>query len=152
MARSGTEGPDPEKVRAWRSDPEVRREWQQAGLEGRPAPPIPEELRIWDRRVARDEGNLLGAKAPHRRSRSQPKPPRVWKRTRKKLIQDFDGVCQRCFKPGDKAHHVLPREQGGRDDGSTPLMLLCPPCHRYIHAHPEESIRKGWLQLGVPGL
>ncbi|SIQ31585.1 HNH endonuclease [Paenibacillus sp. RU4T] len=43
------------------------------------------------------------------------------------------GRCELCGRSGVglTEHHLTPREQGGTFKGTA---LLCPPCHRQIHA------------------
>lgn len=55
------------------------------------------------------------------------------------------GLCECCgAKPGVVLHHKLRRSAGGTNKMSN-LMLLAESCHRYIHEHPSESYKMGWL-------
>lgn len=49
-----------------------------------------------------------------------------------------------CVGRADHNHHKRMRSQGGGDELSN-LLTVCAPCHRYIHAHPAESYKNGWL-------
>jgi len=55
-------------------------------------------------------------------------------------------VCQWCMAPGGRLdpHHILPRGRGGKDELDN-LISLHRQCHRYIHEHPVEGKRKGFL-------
>lgn len=46
--------------------------------------------------------------------------------------------------PAAQLHHRLLRSQGGGHSDEN-LLLVCDPCHAYIHAHPKEGYRLGWL-------
>ena len=89
-----------------------------------------------------------------------PKPtPRV--REKKRLTAKYRGIpqpvkkavfardrltCQWCKVPGGAldAHHRLRRSQGGSDQGRF-LVSVHRTCHRFIHEHPEEARRRGFL-------
>ena len=55
-------------------------------------------------------------------------------------------TCQWCKAPGGALdpHHILPRGRGGKDTYDN-LVSLHRKCHRYIHEHPAEGKRKGFL-------
>lgn len=145
---------DPEKVRAWRSSPETIRAWQRAGLARVVAPSIPDD--VLPDGPTKPSGDRLRRLGPHKRSR-QPRPTNPgWKGTRARIIERDGGLCQRCGlsvvctdegveHDFGHVHHVLPRSRGGKNDGSTPLLLVCGMCHEFIHGHPYESVEKGWL-------
>ena len=44
-----------------------------------------------------------------------------------------EGYCELCERTGvvTTRHHLIPREEGGKD---APIVRLCLPCHRQIHA------------------
>lgn len=50
-----------------------------------------------------------------------------------------------CAGHATQVHHVLPRGRGGDDDLGN-LLAVCLPCHSHIHAHPVESLERGWLR------
>ena len=41
-------------------------------------------------------------------------------------------------------HHIKRRSQGGSDEASN-LLVVCARCHQFIHDHPAESRRRGYL-------
>jgi hypothetical protein len=54
-------------------------------------------------------------------------------------------ICECCrIRDGRMAHHRLRRTQGGGNDLFN-LLWVCPPCHDWIHDHPEESYEKGYM-------
>lgn len=54
-------------------------------------------------------------------------------------------VCEVCkFYLIVEYHHRLRRSQGGRGDLANALGL-CLKCHANVHAHPEDSYKRGWL-------
>lgn len=63
------------------------------------------------------------------------------------------GFCERCGvkparNPGAKSrgtiHHIHPRRLGGIDAIEN-LVLLCIPCHRYVHQNEHEVAAHGFL-------
>lgn len=44
-------------------------------------------------------------------------------------------------------HHIKRRSQGGKGIASNGLHV-CVPCHTWIHDHPAESFKNGWLVRG----
>lgn len=48
-------------------------------------------------------------------------------------------ICEYDFKPTLQLHHVIPVSKGGCDSLEN-LMLLCPNCHKTIHAIASDSI------------
>lgn len=55
------------------------------------------------------------------------------------------GISPDCTGSADHAHHVLPRSAGGTDTLGN-LLGVCWKCHDRLHAHPEESRRRGLLR------
>lgn len=99
----------------------------------------------------------------------QPKPPKVRKpmrsigkksRLRDQAWQDAKRVVRArskgrceirttdCTYWASEVHHVEPSGMGGRFGKHDPDVLLdsCPPCHRHLHAHPNEAVKRGWLR------
>jgi hypothetical protein len=69
-----------------------------------------------------------------------------WGEANAVLYRRARGNCERCSRPlgGDAArHHRMRRAVGG--DRLSNLLLLHTECHRYVHAHPEESRANGWI-------
>jgi hypothetical protein len=62
------------------------------------------------------------------------------------------GLCEAetpvCTREAAHAHHIRLRSQGGTHEPSN-LLDVCAACHRYIHDHPEESYRYGFLRRGA---
>ena len=81
----------------------------------------------------------------------EPKPLKAKRtglnRSLRDRVFDRDGMlCQWCKVPGGRLdpHHILPRGRGGKDELDN-LVSLHRLCHDYIHTHPSESKRKGFL-------
>lgn len=57
-----------------------------------------------------------------------------------------DQLCQWCLQPGGglDPHHRIRRSQGGPDKAWN-LISVHRKCHRYIHEHPVEAKRRGFL-------
>lgn len=112
---------------------------------------------IWDDRKFRKP---LRRKTPIKSNRElkrvpiSPKPPKRSKRPKFEIPEHVATAvrrrsgweCERagCFSKASHLHHRLMRSQGGAHTVEN-LLHVCPPCHRYIHDHPEESYEKGWL-------
>ena len=64
-----------------------------------------------------------------------------------------DFTCQWCKRPGGRLdpHHRLRRSQGGKDD-SFYLVSVHRVCHSFIHDHPAEAKRRGFLVSSVEEL
>lgn len=77
------------------------------------------------------------------------KPPRwdasTWAAMSLLLEARAGGACERCGKEcGPVArHHRKRRREGG--DSLANLLFVGRECHTYIHAHPVESRKYGWI-------
>lgn len=85
------------------------------------------------------------------------------KTDRKKRIEQADAVwrwivkergagrCQYngCFNRGEEAHHIFSRRNMSVRFDPDNGIWLCPDCHRYAHAHPENFNAVLWLELGL---
>jgi hypothetical protein len=49
-----------------------------------------------------------------------------------------------CTGRAQHRHHRKLRSRGGSNDPAN-LLDVCLRCHDYIHRHPKESIRRGWM-------
>jgi len=57
----------------------------------------------------------------------------AWTNLRKRWLM-AQPSCQRCGKPGDHVHHIVPRCIAPlRTMDVTNLMTLCVDCHRIVH-------------------
>lgn len=64
------------------------------------------------------------------------------------------GVCEAqtsvCWGVVDplmiEAHHIGGRVGADAHNPDTNGLGCCPPCHRYIESHREESYERGWLR------
>ena len=55
--------------------------------------------------------------------------------------------CQRCLmKASTDPHELVPRGRGGSITDKTNLVALCRDCHSWIHGHPIQATREGWLR------
>lgn len=56
-------------------------------------------------------------------------------------------TCRWCMVKGGAldCHHRLRRSQGGKDEEQN-LVSVHRLCHGYIHEHPEEAKRRGFLK------
>lgn len=57
-----------------------------------------------------------------------------WDRTRKRILDRDEGLCQPCLRAGrasagTQVDHIVPKSQGGSDDDGN-LQTICPECHR----------------------
>lgn len=74
-------------------------------------------------------------------------PPEV----RQQVWERSHGRCERCWiaSYSYEFHHRRPRGMGGSKDSATNLasncLLLCDKCHRWVEAHREEALSKGFL-------
>lgn len=80
--------------------------------------------------------------------RSRPEPSHL--RDAKQAVRDRSGGrCEVagpvCTGSGEHFHHVLRRSQGGKHSAAN-LLHACAADHRWIHEHPEDSYRMGWLK------
>lgn len=50
-----------------------------------------------------------------------------------------------CTGAHHHTHHILPRSAGGGHNPAN-LLAVCRACHEYIHNHPAESYKNGWLR------
>ncbi len=92
------------------------------------------------------------------RSKKQVVKDDEWTVTRRAWLAD-EPYCQlhgelpsphaRCWG-GVEVHHVLLRSQGGKNDGSTPLMTLCFGHHQWSHLNKTEAIKVG-ARVGASG-
>jgi 5-methylcytosine-specific restriction endonuclease McrA len=74
------------------------------------------------------------------------KPHGISPSLREAVFERDERLCQWCRVPGGRLdpHHILPRGRGGADRLIN-LISLHRLCHSYIHEHPWESKRKGFL-------
>lgn len=63
----------------------------------------------------------------------------------KVLIRDrYCVVCSRAVIDQGHIHHRKLRKQGGGDEASN-LIVIHPPCHRWVHGNPTTAYEKGYL-------
>ena len=75
---------------------------------------------------------------------SKPRP--VNARAKEQTFRRDGYLCQWCRVPGGHldAHHRLRRSQGGRDIPEH-MVSVHRLCHDFIHAHPAEARKRGFL-------
>lgn len=80
------------------------------------------------------------------RKRLTSRPHRIADRIRAATFAMWGETCLWCEQPGGALdlHHVQRRSQGGKDE---PLNLrpLHRKCHSFVHDHPTEAKRRGFL-------
>jgi len=68
----------------------------------------------------------------------------------KRLVDERGEECQArtttCTGFAVDAHEVLQRSAQGSAVDPENILLICRPCHNYIHQHPGESFERGWLR------
>jgi hypothetical protein len=71
---------------------------------------------------------------------------RIPAKVRDETFEKLGQTCHWCREPGGAVdlHHVLRRSQGGKDYWSN-LRPVHRKCHSYIHEHPTEAKRRGFL-------
>lgn len=67
-------------------------------------------------------------------------------KTRQKIWERDNGLCQMCFSPGTEIHHVKFRSQGGRGVFTNGL-TLCQSCHRKVHD--DRELAEYWISVFV---
>lgn len=89
-------------------------------------------------------------KVPKRLS-SKPRP--VDRKAADATFARDEYTCQWCRRPGGRLdpHHRLRRSQGGKDD-SFYMVSVHRVCHSFIHDHPADAKRRGFLVSSVEDL
>lgn len=85
-------------------------------------------------------------RAPKEPKRLEGKPHVIPIRVKLAVLAMWGTICLWCEQPGGAVdfHHVLRRSQGGKDEAAN-LRPLHRRCHSYIHEHPLEAKRRGFL-------
>jgi hypothetical protein len=101
------------------------------------------------RGILKANGVMRRAGNPGGLRRSSPTYETEFKRARPCARERAEGRCEvivspTCSGQGTHVHHRKIRSQGGTNDLSN-LLVVCHPCHKFIHDHPEMSYEKGWL-------
>ena len=73
-----------------------------------------------------------------------------WDTAKRQVFLRDGGKCLWCLGEAADVHHRRPKGMGGTSDpyiafGVANLVSLCRSCHDYIHAHPAEGYRLGYL-------
>jgi 5-methylcytosine-specific restriction endonuclease McrA len=73
-----------------------------------------------------------------------------WDNAKRIVVARDGGKCLRCWNEAADVHHRCPKKMGGTQDsyiayGLANLASLCRECHDWVHAHPEEGYRTGYL-------
>lgn len=81
------------------------------------------------------------------------KAAKEWRTAKKQVRLRAEGRCEAsaaigCEGTGSCFHHRKLRSHGGSNTADNGL-LVCVPCHDYIHAHPSLSYSRGWMVRGV---
>lgn len=81
-------------------------------------------------------------------SKKQAAKDAEWTKTRRQWLVMEPRCKVRLTAPGDclgrmEVHHVLLRSQGGKNDGSTPLMTLCAGHHEFVHLNKLKAMELG---------
>lgn len=96
--------------------------------------------------AVRGKENVKAAKRQGLRSGSGNPIPQA---SREGVQERSGGCCEAgvpaCIEQPHSAHHM--HHIAGRSNHSPENLLhVCNPAHAYIHAHPEESRRRGWMR------
>ncbi|WP_156096163.1 HNH endonuclease signature motif containing protein [Amycolatopsis jejuensis] len=87
-------------------------------------------------------------RSPMKRTRGRTKAERrsEWTEANGRArVADRSKCCEKCGAGGVMHwHHRKRRSQGGTWAPSNGLRL-CPPCHGWVHANPDEAKEHGWL-------
>ena len=81
------------------------------------------------------------------RKRSK-KTARLYRTQRVPLVKSLlaeTSNCERCGGRNDVVHEKLTRARGGSITDPANCVVLCDPCHAWVHAHPRQSTEDGWL-------
>jgi len=54
-------------------------------------------------------------------------------------------ACERCGKGAQVVHERRMRSQGGSITDIKNLVVLCHECHAWVHGHPRQATKEGWL-------
>jgi 5-methylcytosine-specific restriction endonuclease McrA len=94
---------------------------------------------------------MIGVPKPTPRAPREPRPlrsrpHRIPDKVRAQSFALWGSVCRWCGEQGGylDLHHVKRRSQGGADIPSN-LRPVHRKCHGYIHEHPAEAKRRGFL-------
>ena len=102
------------------------------------------------RRSSAEGLGVIGVPKPTPRAKepkvltSTPRP--IPSRVKETVFARDDYTCQWCREPGGALdpHHRFRRGQGGKDEPRF-LVSVHVLCHSYIHDHPAEAKRRGFL-------
>ena len=80
------------------------------------------------------------------RKRSK-KTARLYRTQRVPLVKSLlaESNCQRCGGRSEVVHEKLTRARGGSITDPDNCVVLCNPCHAWVHAHPRQAAEDGWL-------
>jgi 5-methylcytosine-specific restriction endonuclease McrA len=104
------------------------------------------------RRAPLKRGSAQLARTPIRSSREKHTDP-AWREEREKAFRRDGYRCMvtvehDCTRRAEHAHHVILRSQGG-PDVEWNLLSVCHVGHRWIHDHPRDARRYGWIRSGM---
>lgn len=80
---------------------------------------------------------------------------RIWRETRRDVLERDHNLCVRCGRSGDlDVHHRRPRGSGGTSlplisFGQANLLSLCRPCHQDVTVNPAVARERGWSVLST---
>ena len=74
----------------------------------------------------------------------------AWDKARKLVLSRDGNKCIWCLGDADDVHHRAPKKMGGTKDeyiafGLANLVSLCREHHSWVHAHPAEAYKLGFL-------
>lgn len=78
-------------------------------------------------------------------SNRQKIPSKVRENVERRAGFQCEASTKVCRGKGEHCHHVLMRSAGGKHTEDN-LILVCQPCHHFIHHNPELSYERGWLR------
>lgn len=62
-----------------------------------------------------------------------------------KRVLEENPNCERCGQRSQIVHERLTRARGGSITDEANCVVLCHPCHQWIHEHPRVATEEGWL-------
>lgn len=82
------------------------------------------------------------------KARKQRAEAKVVRDVRETIVSRDKGSCRVCGRVGTEAHHIKKRSQGGKWTTEN-IILVCLPCHQFIHDAQMTVTGSGDRTIGV---